>query len=284
MGKTSFAIQVAEHFNTQIISADSRQCYQELNIGVAKPSIEELNLIHHYFINSHSILQNVNAGVYERYALQAASEIFMHNNIAVIVGGTGLYVNAFCNGMDEIPNISLEIRNNIINNFNEKGLIWLQNDLKNKDVEFWENCEKHNPQRLMRALEVIEATGRSINSFKNKKQVERPFDIIKIGLELPKEKLHQNINTRVDSMVRNGLVDEVQSLTPYQSLNALQTVGYKELFEYFKGNITLQKAIEKIKISTRQYAKRQMTWFKKDTIVQWFDDSKKIDINTLVKQ
>lgn len=284
MGKTSFAIQVAEHFNTQIISADSRQCYQELNIGVAKPSIEELNLIHHYFINSHSILQNVNAGVYERYALQAASEIFMHNNIAVIVGGTGLYVNAFCNGMDEIPNISLEIRNNIINNFNEKGLIWLQNDLKNKDVEFWENCEKHNPQRLMRALEVIEATGRSINSFKNKKQVERPFDIIKIGLELPKEKLHQNINTRVDSMVRNGLVDEVQSLTPYQSLNALQTVGYKELFEYFNGNITLQKAIEKIKISTRQYAKRQMTWFKKDTIVQWFDDSKKIDINTLVKQ
>jgi tRNA dimethylallyltransferase len=284
VGKTSFAIQVAEHFNTQIISADSRQCYQELNIGVAKPSIEELNLIHHYFINSHSILQNVNAGVYERYALQAASEIFMHNNIAVIVGGTGLYVNAFCNGMDEIPNISLEIRNNIINNFNEKGLIWLQNDLKNKDVEFWENCEKHNPQRLMRALEVIEATGRSINSFKNKKQVERPFDIIKIGLELPKEKLHQNINTRVDSMVRNGLVDEVQSLTPYQSLNALQTVGYKELFEYFKGNITLQKAIEKIKISTRQYAKRQMTWFKKDTIVQWFDDSKKIDINTLVKQ
>jgi tRNA dimethylallyltransferase len=284
VGKTSFAIQVAEHFNTQIISADSRQCYQELNIGVAKPSIEELNLIHHYFINSHSILQNVNAGVYERYALQAASEIFMHNNIAVIVGGTGLYVNAFCNGMDEIPNISLEIRNNIINNFNEKGLIWLQNDLKNKDVEFWENCEKHNPQRLMRALEVIEATGRSINSFKNKKQVERPFDIIKIGLELPKEKLHQNINTRVDSMVRNGLVDEVQSLTPYQSLNALQTVGYKELFEYFNGNITLQKAIEKIKISTRQYAKRQMTWFKKDTIVQWFDDSKKIDINTLVKQ
>ena len=284
MGKTSFAIQVAEHFNTQIISADSRQCYQELNIGVAKPSIEELNLIHHYFINSHSILQNVNAGVYERYALQAASEIFMHNNIAVIVGGTGLYVNAFCNGMDEIPNISLEIRNNIINNFNEKGLIWLQNDLKNKDVEFWENCEKHNPQRLMRALEVIEATGRSINSFKNKKQVERPFDIIKIGLELPKEKLHQNINSRVDNMVRNGLVDEVQSLTPYQSLNALQTVGYKELFEYFKGNITLQKAIEKIKISTRQYAKRQMTWFKKDTIVQWFDDSKKIDINTLVKQ
>jgi tRNA dimethylallyltransferase len=186
--------------------------------------------------------------------------------------------------MDEIPNVSLEIRNNIINIFNENGLTWLQKEVQKKDPEFWETCEQQNPQRLMRALEVVEATGKSINSFKNKKQVARPFNIIKIGLELSKEKLLHNMNTRVDKMVEDGLIEEVESLVQYQSLNALQTVGYKELFEYFAGHISKQQAIEKIKISTRQYAKRQMTWFKKDTTVRWFDASQKIDIGTLIIQ
>ncbi len=282
MGKTSFAINVAQHYNTRIISADSRQCYNELNIGVARPSTEELNLIYHYFIASHSINQDVNAGVFEKYALQCADEIFTNNKIAVIVGGTGLYVNAFCNGIDEIPDIPVEIRNDIIENYTAKGLPWLQNEVQTKDPKFWKTAEQQNPQRLMRALEVIEATGKSINSFKRNKQVERPFNIIKIGLELPRELLISNINLRVDKMVEEGLLEEVESLIPYQHLNALQTVGYRELFEYFDGKTTKQQVIEKIKISTRQYAKRQMTWFKKDTDIKWINPSINIDFSQLL--
>lgn len=271
MGKTSYAIKLAQHYNTQIISADSRQCYQELNIGVARPSIDELNLIHHYFIASHSIHQNVNAGVFEKYALQCVDEIFANNKVAVMVGGTGLYINAFCNGIDAMPDVPLEIRNNIIENYSAKGLSWLQEEVQIKDAEFWQTAEQQNPQRLMRALEVIEATGKSINDYKNHQKIERPFSIIKIGLELPREQLIHNINLRVDKMVEEGLMEEVESLIPYQHLNALQTVGYKELFDYFNGNISKQQAIEKIKISTRQYAKRQMTWFKKDTEIKWLN-------------
>ena len=282
MGKTSFAIKLAQHYNTQIISADSRQCYKELNIGVARPSIVELNLAHHYFIASHSIYQDVNAGIFEKYALQCADKIFDQNKAAVMVGGTGLYVNAFCNGIDEIPDVPIEIRNNIISNYLEKGLIWLQEEIQTKDPEFWRNAEQQNPQRLMRALEVIEDTGKSINTFKRNTQVERTFNIIKIGLELPREKLINNINLRVDKMVEEGLLEEVESLIPYQHLNALQTVGYKEFFEYFDGKITKQQAIEKIKISTRQYAKRQMTWFKKDTDVKWLNPSSNINFSKLI--
>lgn len=281
MGKTSFAIKLAQHYNTQIISADSRQCFKELNIGVARPSAEELNLIHHYFIASHSIHQDVNAGVFEKYALQCADEIFKTSKVAVMVGGSGLYVNAFCNGIDDIPNVPLEIRNNIINNYSEKGLAWLQNEVQIKDPEFWQNAEQQNPQRLMRALEVLETTRKSINSFKSNKQTERPFKIIKLGLELPREQLINNINLRVDKMVEEGLFEEVESLILHQHLNALQTVGYRELFEYFDGNITKQQAIEKIKISTRQYAKRQMTWFKKDAEIKWLYPFEKIDFSII---
>ncbi len=187
-----------------------------------------------------------------------------------MVGGTGLYINAFCNGIDEMPEISNSIREQIINAYKEKGLTWLQEELKNKDPEFWHSAEQQNPQRLMRALEVYEATGKSINTFKQNKPLKRPFNIIKIGLELPKEKLIENINLRVDEMVKNGLVNEVKSLIPFKNLNALQTVGYKELFEYFNENCSVDLAIERIKINTRQYAKRQMTWFKKDASIQWF--------------
>ena len=282
MGKTSFAIKLAQHYNTQIVSADSRQCYKELNIGVARPSTEELNCIHHYFIVSHSIHQDVNAGVFEKYALNCVDEIFKHNKVAVMVGGTGLYVNAFCNGIDEIPNVPLEIRNNIIKNYNVKGLDWLQNEVQTKDPIFWHTAEQQNPQRLMRALEVIEATGKSINNFKRNTQVERPFNIIKIGLELPREQLIANINLRVDKMVDDGLMEEVESLISYQHLNALQTVGYKELFEYFDGKATKQQAIEKIKVSTRQYAKRQMTWFKKSDDIKWINPSWDIDFSQLI--
>ncbi len=269
VGKTAFAIDVAKHFGTEIISADSRQCYKELNIGVAKPSTEELESVKHYFINSHSIHEEVNAAVFENYSLQAAESIFTKNDIAVMVGGTGLYVKAFCEGMDDIPQIDAVIRKTIISHYEEKGLLWLQEEIQKKDPAFWANAEQQNPQRLMRALEVIESTGKSIVEFRKGKKTERPFRIIRIGLELPKDILHERINKRVDQMIAAGLIDEAKPLQEHQHLNALQTVGYKELFDAFKGKLSTDKAIEEIKKNTRHYAKRQMTWFKKDHTIQW---------------
>jgi tRNA dimethylallyltransferase len=271
VGKTSLSIQLAQHFKTQIVSADSRQCYKELNIGVAKPSVSELSLVKHYFINSHSIHHEVNAGMYEEYALKAVDKIFQQNNIAVMVGGTGLYVKSFCEGIDEMPVIPENIRTEIIQQYNEKGLNWLQQQVQQKDPLFWQMAEQQNPQRLMRALEVVEATGNSITTYRRQKKVQRPFNIIKIGLELPKEQLHHNINTRVDIMMQEGLEQEVRALLPYRSLNALQTVGYRELFDYFDGRCSLHQAVEKIKTNTRQYAKRQMTWFKRNKEINWLN-------------
>ena len=207
--------------------------------------------------------------MFEKYALEKVEQIFSHHQTAVMVGGTGLYVNAFCNGIDEMPEIPNQIREKIITSYKENGLTWLQNEIKNKDLDFWQTAEQQNPQRLMRALEVYEATGKSINTFKQNKKIQRPFNIVKIGLELPKEKLIENINSRVDQMINEGLEKEVNSLLSFKHLNALQTVGYKELFEYFDRNCSLDFAIERIKINTRQYAKRQMTWFKKDSTIQW---------------
>jgi tRNA dimethylallyltransferase len=230
-----------------------------------------LKRIYHYFINSHSIKEDVNAGTFAQYALQAAEEIFKNSNQAVMVGGTGLYIKAFCEGMDEMPNVPDAIRNNIVNQYKLNGLGWLQNEVEKKDAAFWKVAEQQNPQRLMRALEIVEVTGKSILFFRQDKKAIRNFNIIKIGLELPKEELYKNINTRVDVMMDNGLLEEVQLLVQYRSLNALQTVGYKELLEYIDGHCSLDIAIENIKRNTRHYAKRQITWFKKDTGVHWFN-------------
>lgn len=270
VGKTSLAIQLAEHFNTQIISADSRQCFKELNIGVAKPSADELRQVHHYFINSHSIHEEVNAASFEHYALQKVEKVFKQNDIAIMVGGTGLYIKAFCEGLDIIPNIPDEIRNSINQQYNTKGLVWLQNEIQTKDPLFWQTAEQQNPQRLMRALEVVEATGKSINSFRTGEKLQRPFNIIKIGLELHREDLYNRINQRVDKMLQDGLLEEVKDLIPFKELNALQTVGYKEFFDYFNSIFSLEQAVEELKKHTRHYAKRQMTWFKKDEQIQWF--------------
>jgi tRNA dimethylallyltransferase len=269
VGKTSFAIQLAQELNTEIISADSRQCYKELNIGVAKPSIEELQSVHHYFINSHSIHDDVNAGVFEQYALDAANTIFKNHTIAVMVGGTGLYIKAFCEGIDEIPAIDKSVRQQVIDLYEAKGIEYLQNELAHKDAEFWKTAEQQNPQRLMRALEVLLSTGKSIRTFQKGKQEERPFNIVKIGLELPREQLYNQINARVEQMIEQGLLDEVKSLVQYKSLNALQTVGYKEIFEYLDGKIELAKVVDNIKTNTRHYAKRQLTWFKRDLAIEW---------------
>jgi len=270
-GKTPVAISLAKHFQTEIISADSRQCFKELKIGVARPSEQELKEIPHHFIASHSIKEKINAAYFEQYALQKADELFQEHNIVVMVGGTGLYIKAFCEGLDEIPVIDASVRENIINNYEEKGREWLQNEVKKKDPRFFTVGEIQNPQRMMRALEVIESTGRSILDFQKKEKVKRNFNIVKIGLELTKEELHQNINTRVDKMIAQGLIEEVRQLIPFRNLNALQTVGYSEMFEFIDGKTSLEKSIEEIKKNTRQYAKRQLTWFKKDQELQRFN-------------
>lgn len=270
VGKTSLAIEIAQHFRTHIISADSRQCFTELNIGVAKPTAEALQAVPHYFINSHSIYEEVNAGLFERYALTKVKEIFTDHNTAVVVGGTGLYIKAFCGGMDEFPAIDFTIRKKILKDYEQKGLSWLQNEVEKKDPMYFAKGENKNPQRLQRALEVKLSTGKSIIEFHTQPEKQRDFNIIKIGIELPKEQLHENINTRVDAMVQQGLLEEVRALLPYKNFNALQTVGYRELFDYFLGNISFERAVELIKTNTRQYAKRQMTWFKKDKTIQWY--------------
>ena len=269
VGKTSLAIQIAQHFNTGIISADSRQCFKELNIGVAKPSAEELKLVKHYFINSHAIQDEVNASIFEQYALQSVTEIFKQQDIAVMVGGTGLYVKTFCNGIDEVPVIDPVVKEKIIADFEWEGLVWLQHEVEKKDPLYFAKGETKNPQRLMRALEVKLSTGRSIIEFQTQQKKKRDFNILKIGLELPKEQLHKNINSRVDAMIKQGLLAEVKTLLPFKKLNALQTVGYRELFGHLAGDLPLEDAIEIIKINTRQYAKRQMTWFKKDDEIKW---------------
>jgi len=269
VGKTSLAIEVAQHFHTKIISADSRQCYKELNIGVAKPTPDQLRQVEHYFINSHTINEEVNAAIFEQYALKKAAAIFKDNDFAVMVGGTGLYVRTFCNGIDEVPVVDPVIREKIIADFEWEGLEWLQNEVLKIDPLYFEKGETKNPQRLMRALEVKLSTGRSIIEFQTQQKKQRDFNIIKIGLELPKEQLHRNINSRVDAMIKAGLLAEVKKLLPFKKLNALQTVGYRELFGHIAGDLLLEDAVEIIKINTRQYAKRQMTWFKKEEEVKW---------------
>ena len=273
VGKTSFAIALAKAFNTEIISADARQCYKEMNIGVARPSADELKAVPHHFIASHTVNENINASFFENWAIDKVESLFTRKDAIVMVGGTGLYIKAFCEGLDLIPAIDAEIRENIIAQYEKLGLRWLQKEVSVKDPQYWEKGEQKNPQRLMRALEVMLGTGSSITSFQNKKAVERPFKIVKICLELPREVLYERINARVLSMVEEGLEKEVKSLEAFAHLNALQTVGYSEWKDYFEGKISKEKVIENIQQNTRHYAKRQMTWFKRDLAITWFNAS-----------
>jgi tRNA dimethylallyltransferase len=282
VGKTAVAIKLAQFLRTGIISADSRQCFKELNIGVAKPSAAELASVPHYFISSHSIYDDVNAGVFAEYALQASDTIFKKHATAVMVGGTGLYIKAFSQGLDEVPVIDPGIRQQINKLYEENGLEYLQNQVAQKDPAFWEIAERSNPQRLMRALEVIESAGKSVTAFRVGKKKARPFNIIKVGLEIPRAQLYDQINNRVDSMAQQGLVDEVHALVPHKNINALQTVGYRELFDFFDNKVSLAEAVDNIKINTRHYAKRQMTWFKKDPEITWFHPNDTALINAIV--
>jgi tRNA dimethylallyltransferase len=264
-GKTSRALALARQHDTAIISADSRQCFRELNIGVAKPTATELHEIRHYFINSHSIHDDVTAVIFAAYAKGALEEIFAHRDVAVMAGGTGLYIKAFLHGFDDVPEIPASIRQHVRDEFEAKGIDWLQNEIRINDPLYFEQGEIMNPQRMMRALEVKLATGKSIKEFQSAVPAKKNHDfaIENITIELPREQLYQNINQRVDRMMEEGLLEEARSLYSFRHLNALQTVGYTELFDYFDGKYTLTQAVEKIKQHTRNYAKRQLTWMKK---------------------
>lgn len=268
-GKTAAAIDVAQYLNTEIISADSRQCFRELNIGVAKPTAAELSSVKHHFINSHSITDNVSAADFESFALAAADKIFEKNNVAVICGGTGLYIKAFTEGLDAIPETDHKIKEGITDDYKREGLGWLQNKIKETDPLFWEKGEINNPHRLLRALEVFMTTGVSIIAQQKKIKKVRPFNIIKVGIDINREVLYDRINSRVNDMQEQGLENEAKLLIPFKHLNALQTVGYRELFDFFEGKTTREKAFELIKQNSRNYAKRQLTWFKKDEEIIW---------------
>ncbi len=277
VGKTALSIELANFLNTEIVSADSRQFYKELNIGVATPSLEELSMAKHNLIGHISIHQKYNISDFEQDALKELERIFQNNDYAVLTGGSGLYVNALCYGVDNMPDVKAEIREELNNIFATQGIVPLQEELKLKDPEYWEIVDKQNHIRLIRALEVCRQTGKTFTSFRSGEKKQRDFEIIKIGLERSRENLLERIYQRVDIMIKDGLVEEAKGVYPYKHLQALNTVGYKELFEYFDKKVDLPTAIENIKINTRQYAKRQMTWFKKDTSTLWLNAENKID-------
>ena len=247
-----------------------------MNIGVAKPLPEQLASVHHYFINSHSIHDEVNAATFAEYATDAAEKIFVDHEVLILTGGTGLYIKAFLEGLDDIPAISPGIRENIVKQFDEKGLQWLQDEVKTADAKFFSEGEIHNPQRLIRALEVKLGTGRSIKDFHGKNRVNDNYNVAKYAIDVPREQLYANINNRVDEMMNAGLLEEVSSLLAFRNLNALHTVGYSELFDHIDGKISLKDAVEKIKQNTRNYAKRQMTWFRKDKEIKWISKLEEI--------
>jgi tRNA dimethylallyltransferase len=270
IGKTVAAIKIANHYNTDILSADSRQFYREMSIGTAKPSIEELAAAPHHFINSHSISDAFNVGDFEKQGLVTLDKIFADHNIAVMAGGSGLYLKAITEGFDELPDIDPNIRENLNTLYAEQGLNKLQEKLKEADLAYYNTVDLQNPQRIIRALEVFESTGQPYSSYRTGNYRQRPFHSIKIGLDMPREQLYERINKRVDIMIADGLVEEVKQLIPYRSLNALNTVGYSEIFDYLDGKTDLPRAIELIKQNTRRFAKRQLTWFRKDKDIQWF--------------
>ena len=274
IGKTSLGIALAKKFQTEILSADSRQLYREMSIGTAKPTLEEMEGIPHHFINHCSIQETepYSASKFEKEGLALLDKLFEKHQIVFLVGGSGLYINALCHGFDdELPTADPAIRSELTADFEQHGITVLQERLKTLDPSFYKEIDQQNPKRLMRAIEVCILADKPFSELRKGKRNKRPFSILKIGLELPREVLYDRINQRVDQMIEHGLEEEVVSLLPYQHSNALNTVGYQELFQLHAGDMTRQEAIEKIKVNSRRYAKRQLTWFKKDNEFQWFN-------------
>lgn len=270
IGKTKLAIALAKEFSTEIISADSRQFFKEMRIGTAVPSNEELSEAPHHFIQNLSIFDEYSVGEFERDALSLLNKIFKNHDTAIMVGGSGLYVDAVTKGLDKFPKVAPEIREQLNSELEDNGLEHLQKELQDKDPEYYEKADVENPHRIIRALEVIRETGKTMSSFLNQKKPERPFNTLYIGLTAPREIVYERINKRVDIMMDEGLLEEAESLLPYKNKNALQTVGYRELFEYFEGNFSKAEAISEIKKNSRRFAKRQGTWFRKNEKIIWF--------------
>jgi tRNA dimethylallyltransferase len=281
IGKTALSIKLAQHFNSEIISADSRQFYKELNIGTAVPSKEELSAAPHHFIQHQSITKNYNVGDFEREAISKIEQLHKANPIVIMVGGSGLYVKAVTKGLDYFPEVDAAIRTQLNNQFEEKGIIPLQEQLKTLDSKGYKTIATDNPKRVIRALEICIGTGKPYSSFLTNPEKNRKFKTISIGLDAERSIIYDRINQRVDVMLENGLLEEVETLIPHKHLNALNTVGYKELFDYFEGNSTLEFATSEIKKNTRRFAKRQLTWFRKDESIKWFDY--KTDTDEIIK-
>lgn len=263
-GKTTFAIQLAKHFGTHILSCDSRQFYREMNIGTAKPSPEEVAQAPHHFIDHLSIHQNYTVGDYEKEALTLLEQLFAQQQFVIMCGGAGLFIKAVCEGLDEFPEVPPEIQGQVQDDYEKQGLAYLQEELYRKDPKYYEEVDLQNPQRLIRALTVIRTCDRPFSSFRQQKSATRTFQPVYLQMDWPRDLLYERINLRVDQMLEAGLVAEARQLFPLRHLKALQTVGYQELFDHFAGSISLEEAVELIKRNSRRYAKRQLTWFRRD--------------------
>ena len=270
VGKTDFCVRLAQYFNTEILSADSRQFYKELSIGTAKPTEAERQGIIHHFIDSHSISESYSAGAFERDALACLDTLFQKKDIVIVTGGSGLYIKALCEGLDDLPDTPPELRAELMQRLQDEGLASLQNQLQILDPVYCENNDLQNSQRVVRALEVCLFFNKSFSSFRQRQTIQRPFEIIEIGLERSREELYQRIDARMDEMLAKGLVEEVKNLTDFRSHNALQTVGYKEVFSFLDGEYDYEEMVRLLKRNTRRYAKRQMTWFKHQGNYKWF--------------
>lgn len=273
VGKTAVAIELAKKLQCEVLSADSRQFYQEMSIGTAKPEAKEMDGVAHHFINNLSINEEYSAGKFEAEALEKLGELYQKNKVAILVGGSGLFVNALCFGLDDIPSASPELRNQLNAEYEEKGLEALQKKVSEIDPKLYKTLDIFNKQRLLRALEVYNVSGIPLSEFQKKSKIERSFDFIWIGLEMERAVLYDRINRRVDLMMKNGLLDEVKKLAEYKHLNPLKTVGYQEFYDAFSNNTPISEAVEKVKQNSRRYAKRQLTWFKKNTETNWFSPS-----------
>jgi len=282
IGKTALAIQLAQFYQTEIISADSRQFFKEMNIGTAKPSAEELASAPHHFINSHSVETLFSTGDFEVQSLKLMESLFTKHDQLIMVGGSGLYIDAVCKGLDDLPEIDLNIREQLNQKLANDGIEAIKSQLLELDPEYYEKVDRSNPQRMIRGLEVVLSTGKKLSSFLTAKKKERPFKIVKIGLNTDRAILYDRINHRVDLMMEAGLLDEVKSLMPYRKYNALNTVGYAEIFDYLDGKTELADAVAMIKQNTRRFAKRQLTWFRRDPETVWFEPNELEEIVSLI--
>jgi tRNA dimethylallyltransferase len=283
-GKTALAIQLANHYQTEIISCDSRQVFREMEIGTAKPTKEELSQAKHHFINSHSIHDVFSAGDFERQGLELLKTLFLKYDTVIMVGGSGLYVRALCHGLDDFPEIDASYRVQLNQEFEQFGLAVLQEELRIKDPDYFAKLDIENSQRVIRALEICRGTGRSISSFRTNNEAKRNFKITKIGVQLDRQVLYDRINRRVDLMMEAGLLEEVKFLYSLKDLNALQTVGYSEFFDFLDDKISLKEAVDLVKQNTRHYAKRQITWFNKEPNLTWMDTSNFQNLLDYLKQ